>query len=241
MTAWIRPHAAEAAPSAATKADTSNPLLPRFPAAARRRRETGEEGVESVVCSNKRNHPPDKPGAFAGARHLGVFNPDMHCGIRVAFSFRTFRPVHPMSRRAGGCVVPVCVAATVANIHAIAVNALGRIQHAPNPDVEQAERREVSFVMDAGNQQVVLAGQPVVLRVTEFRVLQLLANAPNRIFTRAEILEGINVGDYAVSERAVDVQIVSLRRKLGSAASRIETVRGQGYRFRDPPPSSSTS
>ena len=96
-------------------------------------------------------------------------------------------------------------------------------------------------MIDAANQQVLIAGQPVVLRVTEFRVLQLLANAPNRTFTRAEILEGINVGDYAVSERAVDVQIVSLRKKLGSAASRIETVRGQGYRFRGLPPTSSTS
>ena len=98
--------------------------------------------------------------------------------------------------------------------------------------------REVSFVMDAGNRRVLIVGQPVVLRLTEFRVLQLLANAPNRIFSRAEILEGINVGDYAVSERAVDVQIVSLRKKLGSAASRIETVRGKGYRFRGLPPTS---
>ena len=95
--------------------------------------------------------------------------------------------------------------------------------------------------MDAGNQQVLIAGQQVVLRVTEFRVLQLLASAPNRVFTRAEILEGINVGDYAVSERAVDVQIVSLRKKLRSVASRIETVYGQGYRFRGLPPTSSTS
>ncbi len=96
-------------------------------------------------------------------------------------------------------------------------------------------------MFDTGNRRVLIAGQPVVLRVTEFRVLQLLANAPNRIFTRAEILEGINVGDYAVSERAVDVQIVSLRKKLGSAASYIETVRGQGYRFRGPLPTSFTS
>ena len=103
---------------------------------------------------------------------------------------------------------------------------------------ERKEGQEVAFVIDAVRQRVLIAGQPVVLRATEFRILQLLAAAPNRTFTRMEILEGINVGDYAVSERAVDVQVVSLRKKLGSAASRIETVRGLGYRFTGLPPAS---
>jgi DNA-binding response OmpR family regulator len=74
----------------------------------------------------------------------------------------------------------------------------------------------------------------IALRETEFRVLQLLANSPNRIFSRSEILDGINAGVCAVGERAVDVQIVFLRKTLGPAAGRIETVRGRGYRFRGP-------
>jgi two-component system, OmpR family, alkaline phosphatase synthesis response regulator PhoP len=102
-------------------------------------------------------------------------------------------------------------------------------------DAERPERPEVAFAIDVAQGQVLIAGRPISLRATEFRILQLLARTPNRAFTRAEILEGINDGDYAVSERAVDVQIVSLRKKLGPAASRIETVRQQGYRFRDVP------
>jgi two-component system phosphate regulon response regulator PhoB len=39
--------------------------------------------------------------------------------------------------------------------------------------------------------------------------------------------------DYAVTDRAVDVQMVSLRRKLGRRADYIETVRGVGYRFKE--------
>ena len=50
----------------------------------------------------------------------------------------------------------------------------------------------------------------------------------------ADIVAGLERGtDYPVTERAVDVQIVGLRRKLGAAGALIETVRGVGYRFRD--------
>jgi two-component system phosphate regulon response regulator PhoB len=96
------------------------------------------------------------------------------------------------------------------------------------------ETPDVPFAIDVAHSQVLIAGRPVTLRATEFRILQLLASAPNRTFTRIEILDGINVGDYAIGERAVDVQIVSLRKKLGPAANRIETVYGQGYRRRGP-------
>jgi two-component system phosphate regulon response regulator PhoB len=112
---------------------------------------------------------------------------------------------------------------------------------AQNPEIEPAESSTIDLVIEAAHRQVSISGRQVALRDTEFRILRLLAREPNRIFTRTEILDGINLGDYAVGERAVDVQIVSLRKKLGSAASRIETVRGQGYRFRGLPPASSTS
>jgi two-component system, OmpR family, alkaline phosphatase synthesis response regulator PhoP len=111
---------------------------------------------------------------------------------------------------------------------------MGGSDQEQNLGAELKEGAEVAFLIDAARQRVLVAGQPVALRATEFRILQLLAATPNRTFARMEILESINVGDYAVSERAVDVQVVSLRKKLGSAASRIETVRGLGYRFTGP-------
>jgi two-component system phosphate regulon response regulator PhoB len=43
----------------------------------------------------------------------------------------------------------------------------------------------------------------------------------------------VHGGDYPVTERAVDVQVLGLRRKLGSCGGMIETVRGVGYRLKE--------
>ena len=48
-----------------------------------------------------------------------------------------------------------------------------------------------------------------------------------------QIVDGIRGPDYPVTERAVDVQIVALRKKLGVQGRLIETVRGVGYRVRE--------
>lgn len=53
---------------------------------------------------------------------------------------------------------------------------------------------------------------------------------PGRAFTRHDLMDAA-VGDAIVLERTIDVHIKSLRRKLGDAGERIETVRGVGYRF----------
>ncbi|MFO7576859.1 MAG: winged helix-turn-helix domain-containing protein, partial [Pelovirga sp.] len=64
-------------------------------------------------------------------------------------------------------------------------------------------------------------------------VLVLLARRPGWVFTRYQIVNAVRGDDYSVTDRAVDVQIVGLRKKLGSAGQLIETVRGVGYRFKD--------
>jgi two-component system phosphate regulon response regulator PhoB len=84
-----------------------------------------------------------------------------------------------------------------------------------------------------GRHEVLVEGAAVDLTSTEFRLLQLLARRPGWVFTRQQILDGVHGDNYAITDRAVDVQIVGLRRKLGSAGRYIETVRGVGYRFRD--------
>ena len=53
------------------------------------------------------------------------------------------------------------------------------------------------------------------------------------MFTRDQILDAVHGDNYVITERAVDVHIVSLRRKLGAAGQYIETVRGVGYRFKE--------
>lgn len=82
--------------------------------------------------------------------------------------------------------------------------------------------------------QVRVAGREVGLTATEFRLLYLLASRPGRVFTRQQIIEALHGKLAAVTDRSVDVQIVTLRKKLGEAGQEIQTVRGVGYRFREP-------
>jgi two-component system phosphate regulon response regulator PhoB len=79
-----------------------------------------------------------------------------------------------------------------------------------------------------------LAGRKSIeLTASEFNILNTLARRPGLVFTRYQIVDALHGGDYVVTERAVDVQMVSLRKKLGSFGKYIETVRGVGYRFKE--------
>jgi len=89
------------------------------------------------------------------------------------------------------------------------------------------------LVIHPGRNEVLVAGSPAELTFTEFRVLHFLASRPGWVFTRYQIVNAVRGEDYAVTDRAVDVQIVGLRKKLGPCGELIETVRGVGYRFRD--------
>jgi two-component system, OmpR family, alkaline phosphatase synthesis response regulator PhoP len=81
--------------------------------------------------------------------------------------------------------------------------------------------------------EVLVKDIPMVLTVTEFRILHFLARRPGWVFSRDQIISAVKGDDYPVTERSVDVQIVGLRKKLGDAGNYIETVRGVGYRFKE--------
>jgi len=91
------------------------------------------------------------------------------------------------------------------------------------------------FRLDAARHELRLEGQPIELSATEFAVLERLARSPGRVFTRAQIIDRVKGRDYPVTDRSIDVQVLSIRKKLGSRADLVETVRGVGYRFRDEP------
>jgi DNA-binding response OmpR family regulator len=78
--------------------------------------------------------------------------------------------------------------------------------------------------------EVKLSNQPLELRPAEFDLLATLLRVPNRVFTRSELLEAIGKGDSDTLERAVDVHIKNLRKKIG-ADQPLETVFGVGYRY----------
>jgi two-component system phosphate regulon response regulator PhoB len=75
--------------------------------------------------------------------------------------------------------------------------------------------------------------QSIELTASEFKALHLLARRPGWVFSRYQIVDGVHGPGHAVTGRAIDVMMVSLRKKLGDAAELIETVRGVGYRFRE--------
>ena len=81
--------------------------------------------------------------------------------------------------------------------------------------------------------EVLLKGIPIILTTTEFRILHFLARRPGWVFSREKIINAVKGEDYAVTDRSVDVQIVGLRKKLGSAGECIQTVRGVGYKFKE--------
>ena len=87
--------------------------------------------------------------------------------------------------------------------------------------------------IDPQRHQVKVEGQDIDLTSTEFDVLLFLSQRPGWVFTRQQMVDSIRGQDYAVTERSVDVQIVGLRKKLGSQAELIQTVRGVGYRFKE--------
>jgi two-component system, OmpR family, alkaline phosphatase synthesis response regulator PhoP len=88
-----------------------------------------------------------------------------------------------------------------------------------------------NITINPGRHEVLIDDQLVVLTLTEFRVLHVLASRPGWVFTRSQIVEAVRGDDYPVTDRSVDVQIVGLRKKLEDAGKYIETVRGVGYRF----------
>jgi two-component system alkaline phosphatase synthesis response regulator PhoP len=92
--------------------------------------------------------------------------------------------------------------------------------------------RVEGVTIDPIRREVLIDGKPVTLTLTEFNILHTLAKRPGVVFTRYQIVDRIHGDDYLVTDRAVDVQIVALRRKLGSYGKLIETVRGVGYRLK---------
>ena len=98
---------------------------------------------------------------------------------------------------------------------------------------KEAPVRAGAIEIHPGRHEVKVDGEPVEMTVTELRILQVLASRPGWVLTRDQIVDAVRGADYAVTDRAVDFQIVGIRRKLGEHADCIETVRGVGYRFRE--------
>jgi len=87
------------------------------------------------------------------------------------------------------------------------------------------------LVIDSIKHTVTLKGKLLELTSTEFKLLKCLAGNPGRVFTRDQLLNNAWSEDTFIVDRAVDVHIRRLRKKLGRASKFIVTVRGVGYKF----------
>ena len=90
------------------------------------------------------------------------------------------------------------------------------------------------LLIDRERHVVTVDGQTIELTVTEFGILHFLALRPGFVRTRDQIISAVHGRNTVLSSRTVDVHVTAVRRKLGALGECVQTVRGVGYRFRDP-------
>lgn len=93
-----------------------------------------------------------------------------------------------------------------------------------------------SIAIDRAGLRVAVENEPVTLTATEFKLLLTLVERRGRMQTRPQLLQTVWEAHPDIQTRTVDMHVQRLRAKLGSAGDLIETVRGFGYRFREPEP-----
>jgi len=87
--------------------------------------------------------------------------------------------------------------------------------------------------IDLLKHKVTFNKKSIDLTTIEFAILEFLSRFPGRVYTRDQILDNVWKEGKFIIDRAVDVHIRGLRKKMEKAADFIETVRGIGYRFKD--------
>jgi DNA-binding response OmpR family regulator len=89
------------------------------------------------------------------------------------------------------------------------------------------------LAIDTSKHEVTIEGESVKLTLTEFKLLCALVGARGRVLTRDQLMDKAMGADVFVTDRAIDVHITAIRKKLGKANWLVHTVRGVGYRLRE--------
>ena len=95
-------------------------------------------------------------------------------------------------------------------------------------------RRVGSLELDVSRHEVRIDGATIRLTPSEFRLLALLAEEPERVYTRREIMQHLWNSSYVGDERACDIHVSNLRRKIDATPgrpNRLVTIRGVGYKL----------
>jgi two-component system alkaline phosphatase synthesis response regulator PhoP len=120
---------------------------------------------------------------------------------------------------------PVRIRSLLSRINA----ALKRVHKSQNKQQNKHKVLVGNLTIDRESYLVYLHDIPLKLPKKEFELLYFLAKAPDKVFTRDELLLNVWGSDIYVTERTVDVHIRKLREKVGQSA--IQTVKGVGYRL----------
>jgi two-component system phosphate regulon response regulator PhoB len=90
-----------------------------------------------------------------------------------------------------------------------------------------------SLTIDPARHEVIVAGRTVRMGLAEFKLLSFLVGHPERVFSRAQLLDSVWGDHVFIEERTVDVHVLRLRKALGAADAQhlVQTVRGLGYRL----------
>jgi len=106
-----------------------------------------------------------------------------------------------------------------------------RLNQMPKKDRKSRQLVFDNLVIDLEAKELMISGKKITLTKTEFEILVLLAENPERMFSRENILDCLWKETPYVVERTVDVHIARLRKKMGEYASMITNRPGYGYRF----------
>lgn len=89
------------------------------------------------------------------------------------------------------------------------------------------------WVLDLDEMTLTAAGRPVNLTAHEFKIVELLAGRPKRVFTKQQIYEAVWEQDYAVEDKTITVHISNIRSKLRPSGTDgyIQTVWGIGFKL----------
>ncbi|HEX8342079.1 MAG TPA: response regulator transcription factor [Tepidisphaeraceae bacterium] len=110
---------------------------------------------------------------------------------------------------------------------------LRRSEAPPAAEGEPAMLKAGPLTIDTQKHEALVDGEAVKLTLTEFRLLTALVTARGRVLSRDQLMDKAMGTDVFVTDRAIDVHVTAIRKKLGDAAWLIHTVRGVGYRLQE--------
>ncbi len=166
----------------------------------------GMSGFELAKLLNKQPETSNIPIIFLTAKDT---EDDMLCGFNIGADDYIAKPFS--------------VREVLARIKAV----LNRIQ----PANTQEELVYKGLHLNMNNKNVTVDGKSISCTPTEFHLLTLFLQEPGNLFSREELLRRVWPSDVIVTDRAVDVNITRLRKKIGRYAANIITRQGFGYYF----------